>query len=298
MPNPNAVVIRLHKFVYIVWPKLLWSCFGLSLIVQISSSLPPSLEQQVFWPSSLHYWFFCFTNISRYDLNHTVVSALDIQIFRRDMGSLVAVLQFCCFGFYRSLLFSSSETQVWDPLEDNWSKRWKQLHLHWPHSATLQREMGVSKRQAEARFGIVTLYLLKYPWMLNTFWITWLTLSMKWLNSNRILLINIVKTRLGTISNCELQIWFILCSKCFLVLPVQTGKILGAGAFGKVVEATAYGLGEDKDNAMRVAVKMLKGETLSWHLRHHCLSSQFRDITNMKMFQIKWKTHLQHSKMS
>lgn len=45
------------------------------------------------------------------------------------------------------------------------------------------------------------------------------------------------------------------------MLSVQTGKILGAGAFGKVVEATAYGLGEDKDNAMRVAVKMLKGET-------------------------------------
>lgn len=38
-----------------------------------------------------------------------------------------------------------------------------------------------------------------------------------------------------------------------------TGKILGAGAFGKVVEATAYGLGKE-DNVMRVAVKMLKGE--------------------------------------
>lgn len=27
-----------------------------------------------------------------------------------------------------------------------------------------------------------------------------------------------------------------------------------------MVEATAFGLGEDKDNTMRVAVKMLKGE--------------------------------------
>ena len=44
------------------------------------------------------------------------------------------------------------------------------------------------------------------------------------------------------------------------LLSIQPGKILGAGAFGKVVEATAYGLGEDKDNTMRVAVKMLKGE--------------------------------------
>lgn len=42
------------------------------------------------------------------------------------------------------------------------------------------------------------------------------------------------------------------------VFSLQTGKILGAGAFGKVVEATAYGLGKE-DNVMRVAVKMLKG---------------------------------------
>ncbi|CAG06279.1 unnamed protein product, partial [Tetraodon nigroviridis] len=39
---------------------------------------------------------------------------------------------------------------------------------------------------------------------------------------------------------------------------LKLGKVLGAGAFGKVVEATAFGLGEDKDNTMRVAVKMLK----------------------------------------
>lgn len=38
-----------------------------------------------------------------------------------------------------------------------------------------------------------------------------------------------------------------------------SGKILGSGAFGKVVEATAYGLGKE-DNVMRVAVKMLKGQ--------------------------------------
>ena len=45
------------------------------------------------------------------------------------------------------------------------------------------------------------------------------------------------------------------------VLSLQTGKILGAGAFGKVVEATAYGLGKE-DNVIRVAVKMLKGKIL------------------------------------
>uniref|UniRef100_A0A8C9VJU0 receptor protein-tyrosine kinase n=1 Tax=Scleropages formosus TaxID=113540 RepID=A0A8C9VJU0_SCLFO len=38
---------------------------------------------------------------------------------------------------------------------------------------------------------------------------------------------------------------------------LRLGKVLGAGAFGKVVEATAYGLGEE-DNVTRVAVKMLK----------------------------------------
>lgn len=43
---------------------------------------------------------------------------------------------------------------------------------------------------------------------------------------------------------------------------INAGKILGAGAFGKVVEATAIGMGEDNDNTMRVAVKMLKGKQL------------------------------------
>lgn len=39
------------------------------------------------------------------------------------------------------------------------------------------------------------------------------------------------------------------------------GKTLGAGAFGKVVEATAYGLFKS-DAAMTVAVKMLKRKLL------------------------------------
>lgn len=43
---------------------------------------------------------------------------------------------------------------------------------------------------------------------------------------------------------------------------LKLGKTLGAGAFGKVVEATAYGLGKD-DNVMRVAVKMLKASAHS-----------------------------------
>ena len=58
-----------------------------------------------------------------------------------------------------------------------------------------------------------------------------------------------------------------------LIIPVWAGKILGAGAFGKVVEATAYGLGKD-DNVLRVAVKMLKGEPMfgtTTAQRHICL---------------------------
>uniref|UniRef100_A0A674DFE9 receptor protein-tyrosine kinase n=1 Tax=Salmo trutta TaxID=8032 RepID=A0A674DFE9_SALTR len=39
---------------------------------------------------------------------------------------------------------------------------------------------------------------------------------------------------------------------------LRLGQILGAGAFGKVVEATAYGLGTNDNMTTRVAVKMLK----------------------------------------
>lgn len=39
----------------------------------------------------------------------------------------------------------------------------------------------------------------------------------------------------------------------------MAGKTLGAGAFGKVVEATAFGLGKE-DAVLKVAVKMLKCE--------------------------------------
>ncbi|XP_060771184.1 macrophage colony-stimulating factor 1 receptor-like isoform X2 [Neoarius graeffei] len=43
---------------------------------------------------------------------------------------------------------------------------------------------------------------------------------------------------------------------------LKLGKVLGSGAFGKVVEATAYGLGKE-DNVTRVAVKMLKASAHS-----------------------------------
>ncbi|XP_061642954.1 macrophage colony-stimulating factor 1 receptor isoform X1 [Phyllopteryx taeniolatus] len=63
---------------------------------------------------------------------------------------------------------------------------------------------------------------------------------------------------------------------------LKLGKILGAGAFGKVVEATAIGLGE-KDNVMRVAVKMLK-------------ASAHSDEREALMSELKILSHLGHHK--
>lgn len=61
------------------------------------------------------------------------------------------------------------------------------------------------------------------------------------------------------------------------VVFLSSGKTLGAGAFGKVVEATAYGLIKS-DAAMTVAVKMLKRKFLQasacaqhWFARFVCL---------------------------
>lgn len=45
----------------------------------------------------------------------------------------------------------------------------------------------------------------------------------------------------------------------FSVLSPDTGKVLGHGAFGKVIEASIYGI--SKSNSLdTVAVKMLKGK--------------------------------------
>ncbi|XP_072251920.1 macrophage colony-stimulating factor 1 receptor 1-like isoform X2 [Leuresthes tenuis] len=63
---------------------------------------------------------------------------------------------------------------------------------------------------------------------------------------------------------------------------LKLGKILGAGAFGKVVEATAYGMGKD-DNKLRVAVKMLK-------------ASAHSDEREALMSELKILSHLGHHK--
>ncbi|XP_074068753.1 macrophage colony-stimulating factor 1 receptor [Macrotis lagotis] len=59
---------------------------------------------------------------------------------------------------------------------------------------------------------------------------------------------------------------------------LQFGKTLGAGAFGKVVEATAFGLGKD-DAVLKVAVKMLK-------------SSAHADEKEALMSELKIMSHL------
>uniref|UniRef100_A0A672SU60 receptor protein-tyrosine kinase n=1 Tax=Sinocyclocheilus grahami TaxID=75366 RepID=A0A672SU60_SINGR len=68
---------------------------------------------------------------------------------------------------------------------------------------------------------------------------------------------------------------------------LKLGKTLGAGAFGKVVEATAYGLGKE-DNATRVAVKMLKAsahpderEALMSELKILSHLGQHKNIVNL-----------------
>ncbi|KAM8971892.1 macrophage colony-stimulating factor 1 receptor [Pelodytes ibericus] len=61
---------------------------------------------------------------------------------------------------------------------------------------------------------------------------------------------------------------------------LQFGKTLGAGAFGKVMEATAFGMGKD-DSALRVAVKMLK-------------PSAHTDEVEALMSELKILSHLGH----
>lgn len=48
-----------------------------------------------------------------------------------------------------------------------------------------------------------------------------------------------------------------------MISPPPAGAVVGSGAFGKVVEATAYGLGTD--DVTRVAVKMLKRQSTNLH---------------------------------
>ncbi|XP_038627891.1 macrophage colony-stimulating factor 1 receptor isoform X2 [Tachyglossus aculeatus] len=61
---------------------------------------------------------------------------------------------------------------------------------------------------------------------------------------------------------------------------LQFGKTLGAGAFGKVVEATAFGLGKE-DAVLKVAVKMLK-------------STAHTDEKEALMSELKIMSHLGH----
>lgn len=48
------------------------------------------------------------------------------------------------------------------------------------------------------------------------------------------------------------------------------------------MEATAFGLGEDKDNTLRVAVKMLKGELIFRHLKRRNDKNRF--VLNISFF--------------
>ncbi|XP_069753931.1 macrophage colony-stimulating factor 1 receptor-like [Narcine bancroftii] len=59
---------------------------------------------------------------------------------------------------------------------------------------------------------------------------------------------------------------------------LRLGKVLGAGAFGKVVEATAYGLAKG-DKATKVAVKMLKSSAHS--VEREALMSELKILSHL-----------------
>ncbi|XP_030294083.1 macrophage colony-stimulating factor 1 receptor 2-like isoform X1 [Sparus aurata] len=59
---------------------------------------------------------------------------------------------------------------------------------------------------------------------------------------------------------------------------LRLGAVLGSGAFGKVVEATAYGLGKEND-ITRVAVKMLKPSALS--VEREALMSELKILSHL-----------------
>lgn len=155
------------------------------------------------------------------------------------------------------------ETQIWDSLEDNREHRGKPLHLCWPNPAAVQLQVGVSQRQAEtgSRTSLFTIQILIF------FFFRPYQFS------------------------CHIY------SKgvpCFTI-----GAVLGSGAFGKVVEATAYGLGTD--DATRVAVKMLKrqsGVTVDAFHRcfccsgTHCVGVKQRALSprNAKLWCRSWRS--------
>lgn len=73
----------------------------------------------------------------------------------------------------------------------------------------------------------------------------------------------------------------------FVSVFLSSGKTLGSGAFGKVVEATAYGLSK-ADSVMTVAVKMLKCK----RCQHTCKRSGTNTVTNLHsccaLFRNEW----------
>lgn len=78
------------------------------------------------------------------------------------------------------------------------------------------------------------------------------------------------KLRLGINRTFDLCVAFLSLPLPFFYCVTAlcpSGGILGSGAFGKVVEATAYGLGTE-NKATRVAVKMLKREWSLLHSQH------------------------------
>lgn len=170
--------------------------------------------------------------------------------------------QIACFGtiprpghiymYINKSIFCLPETAVWDPLESDWvcEPRRPWIHLRGSHAASLWLQMGVSPWQTRAWWVEAA---VRTPWL--ALW----SAGLKWnrlANSTWFFVFRRSVPRTST-----------LCGHSFFssLFTVDddgvclAGRILGSGAFGKVVEGTAYGLSRSQP-VMKVAVKMLKRE--------------------------------------
>lgn len=97
-------------------------------------------------------WLSSFISLVSSTIHDVLLKILNLLISRTLNFPSVSCL-YVCKALDSSLCLSCLllETQIWDPLENHWSHKWKQLHLHRPDTTSIQWEMGVSSRQIKTR---------------------------------------------------------------------------------------------------------------------------------------------------
>lgn len=156
------------------------------------------------------------------------------------------------YMYINKSIFCLPETAVWDPLEGDRVREPRRpwIHLRGSHAASLRLQMGISPGQTcawwvEAAVRTSSLALWSAGWQWNR-----LAESAGFVFAAEA---SQEHQRASAVT---------LCSSFFAVddgAVCLAGRILGSGAFGKVVEGTAYGLSRSQP-VMKVAVKMLKRE--------------------------------------